>query len=128
MVGSATQPCEEPHNQDNAYDNESEKYTTNHQPEYGPGVGVEDLQCVTPSPVCPADARPGPAVQPVSGSRRLSGCTGLLAADTPKHSLGIASGMHARDDYQKTRLQAVEDLKGVFPHKTAANIPVDCFA
>ena len=36
--------------------------------------------------------------------------------------------MHARDDDQKTRFQAVEDLEGRFPHETAANVPVDCFA
>jgi len=51
-----------------------------------------------------------------------------LAADTPKHSLGIQSSMHAREDNQKTRLGAAEDLERELPHETAANIPVDGLA
>jgi hypothetical protein len=55
-------------------------------------------------------------------------CTRLLAADTPKHSLGVASGVRARNDDQKTRLQAVEDLEGEPSHETAVHTPVDGLA
>ncbi len=37
-------------------------------------------------------------VAPVGGQLRRSDHTGPLPADTPKHGLGIASGMHVRQD------------------------------